>query len=289
MKLTAYLIGFILAFCVILDTQGQGLYFKMGGSYALPMGSQSLLESSTATIITGNNTTNTVTTEGITGSYGSGIYLNFSSGYKFTPFIGIDLNVSYQLGEEYTGNTSLMGGNLVAELTSKTKSQGIFISPTAMFMTGGGTVRPYALVGVIVGTTKIEDQSDVFLDNGDVPINYSIVEKTNGEVAFGFRGGAGLDLNVASKFSFYVEVIFNSISYYAKEKEVTSAILDGVDQLDNLTPRERNTVYVDKITETYIDGVLVFDDNLPTQELRKPLPLSNLSFGLGVKYRLSVD
>ncbi len=288
MKTKLYLLV-ALVVAAVLQASGQGLYFKLGGNYAVPMGSQALLEARTSNSITGNNTIATVTTEGVNGSYGSGIYLNFSAGYKFTPFIGFDINFAYQLGEEYEGITSLTGGNIEAKLSTKTKAKGIFISPTAMFMTGAGTVRPYALVGVITGTIQLEDQSDLFLDNGDIPTSYLLEEETKGEFAFGFRGGAGIDINVASKFSVYFEVIFNSISYYAKEKELTKAILDGNDQLGSLTPREKNTIFVDKITETYIDGMLVIDDKMPTQELRKPLPVSNLSFGLGVKYRLSVD
>ncbi len=165
------------------------------------------------------------------------------------------------MGEEYSGNDLYYDGSISGRLNVKNEIARNFHFANSDVYDGAGMVRPYALVDV-VGSIKIEDQRDVVLDNFDVPITYSLVEETKGEFAFGFRGGAGIDINIASKFSVYVEVIFNSISYYAKEKEVTTAILDGSDQLAALRC-EKNTVFVDKITETYIDGSLVVDDTMP--------------------------
>ena len=277
-------------FCATLSGSAQGLYFKLGGSYAVPLGSQSLLETSIINVSVNNNQQQiaTGTTESIKGSYGAGIYTGFSVGYKFSPFIGIDLNVSYLLGNKFSGTSSITGGSgFKAE--SSTKSKGIFVSPTAMFMIGGGTVRPYALMGVIGGSVAIDDDITGILDVTDTKTSILVREESKGDYAFGFRGGAGIDINVASKFSVYAEVIFNSISYYAKEKEITQYEVDGVDVLPDLSVRNRRTVYVDKVTVMSIDGNEVIDDNAPTEELRKPLPLSNLSFGMGVKYRLNVD
>lgn len=282
---------FIILCAIGFNAFGQGLYFKVGGSYALPMGSQSLIKPIVATnSVVGQSTVVTLSTESVKGSYGAGIYTGFSIGYKFSPFIGIDLNVSYLLGKEYEGSSvGSNNGNTTVTLDSLTKCSGIFISPTALFMIGGGKVRPYALVGITTGTVKIEDTTVGLLGVRDNGITFEEKRETKGDYAFGFRGGAGLDFNVASKVSIYAEVIFNAISYYANESEVTVFEIDNVDQLSDLNVRQKATVYVDKVTATTIDGNEVIDDNKPKEELRKPLPLSSLSFGVGVKYRLSVD
>ncbi len=199
------------------------------------------------------------------------------------------MNVSYLFGKQYEGKSSATGGNANVEFDSLTKSSGIFISPTAMFMIGGGKVRPYALVGITTGIVKIEDSTEGLIGVRDNGITFKQKNETKGDYAFGFRGGAGLDFNVAPKFSIYGEVIFSAISYYAKENEITFFDINDVDQLPDLTVRQKSTVYVDKVTETEINGTIVIDDNKPNEQLRKPLPLSSLSFGVGVEYRLSVD
>src|SRR5690606_16346938 len=99
----------------------------------------------------------------VKGSYGAGINTSFSAGYKFSPFIGIDLNVSYLFGKQYESNSTGINGDTELTLDSLTKARGLFISPTVMFMVGGGKVRPYALVGVTTGSVTIEDTSEGLL------------------------------------------------------------------------------------------------------------------------------
>ncbi len=280
----------LLAATIILGTSyGQGLYVKIGGGYALPMGSQSLMEPTNITQVTGNTTVVTTTTSVVKGSYGAGIVINGAVGYKFSPFIGIDLNLFYQLGKEYEGTTTTQAGITTGTLVQTKKSSGFFVAPTVMFMAGTEKVRPYALVGVITGKINLEDESNVHIDNRDIPLDYTLVEETKGDLAFGFRGGVGVDINLSSNLSLYAEGIFNSISYYPKESEYTKATMDGDDFLADFSEREKKTVYVDEITVTTVDGESTANPNEPGQRLRAPLPLSSLSVSIGLKIKLGSD
>lgn len=278
----------VLAFA-LTATYGQGLYVKFGGGYAVPMGSQSLMEQSDAVQIIGNTNVVTTKTKIVKGSYGAGTLINGAVGYKFSPFIGIDLNVSYQIGKEYSGNSSAESGANSVSINETKKSTGIFISPTMMFMAGSERVRPYALIGVIMGSVKIEDNTVAIYDVTDIPIVYDLKEETKGDMAFGFRGGIGVDVNINSRFTLYAEGVFNSMSYYAKESEIVSATVDGEDAMSDLSVSQKKTVYVDELTVTTVNGSDTADTTKPAQELSSPLPLSSLGVNIGLKIKLGSD
>jgi hypothetical protein len=107
----------------------QGLYVKAGGGYAVPMGSQSLLEPYQSQIVTGNFTEVTTSTSVVKGSYGAGTVFNAAVGFKFSPFIGFDLNLAYQLGQEFSGTTSAESGLQFASIEERTKAAASMLLP----------------------------------------------------------------------------------------------------------------------------------------------------------------
>jgi hypothetical protein len=269
---------------------GQGFYVKVGAGYAFPMGSQGLFEETDAREIVGNASVVTSKTTVVKGSYGAGINFNAAAGYKFSPFIGIDLNVSYLVGKEFSANSTIETGNgSVFEIGESTKSKGFFFSPALMFMAGTENIRPYGLVGVIAGSMKVDDETILFTDNTDTQATYVVKTEVKGDFAFGFRGGVGVDFNISDRISIYAEGIFNSIAYYPKSSEVVTADVDGDDALSDLTVSQRETVYVDEVTTTSINGVIQTDQDEPTQELRSPRPLSSVGLNVGLKIKLGSD
>jgi hypothetical protein len=52
---------------------------------------------------------------------------------------------------------------------------------------------------------------------------------------------------------------------------------------------QRETVYVDEVTTTSINGVIQTDQDEPTQELRSPRPLSSVGLNVGLKIKLGSD
>jgi len=269
---------------------GQGLYVKVGGGYAIPSGSQNLFTTGSTTQVVGNFTTVTTKSEAVKGSYGAGINFNAAVGYKFSPFIGLDLNLSYLMGKSFEGTSTISTQNGDATLNETQESSGFFVSPALMFMAGTEKVRPYAIAGVIMGSLNREDKSAIQTDllRGD-PIQYELVSETKGDMAFGFRGGMGVDFNINNNTSLYLEGIFNSMSYYAKEKEVTKYTFNGDDMMGDLTESQRKTIYVDQTTTVTVDGVENNDPDQPTEELRSPSPLSSLGINFGVKLKFGSD
>jgi hypothetical protein len=275
---------------LLSSSYGQGLYLKFGGGYAVPMGSQSLMEPQNITQVVGNTTIVTTTTSVVKGSYGAGVVINGAVGYKFSPFIGIDLNLFYQLGKEYEGTSTTEAGGTTGTAVQTKKSEGFFLAPTMMFMAGTEKVRPYAVVGIITGMVNLIDESNIHVDNiRDLPLDYTLVQETKGDLAFGFRGGIGVDINLSSRLSLYAEGIFNAISYYPKESEYTEATIDGDDFLSDFTVRQKKSVYVDEVTIVTEDGESTADPTKPTERLRSPLPLSSLSLTVGLKIKLGSD
>src|SRR5690349_1375831 len=135
----------ITATLLLNSSYGQGLYLKFGGGYAVPMGSQSLMEDRDITEVVGQPTVVTSTTSVVKGSYGAGIVINGAVGYKFSPFIGVDLNLFYQLGKEFEATSTTEIQAVYVNATKTKKSTGFFIAPTMMFMAGTDKVRPYAV------------------------------------------------------------------------------------------------------------------------------------------------
>jgi hypothetical protein len=158
-----------------------------------------------------------------------------------------------------------------------------------MFMAGSEAVRPYALAGVIVCKVDLATERTGFFDIRDIHVQTTEREGTKGEMAFGFRGGMGVDINVGDRLSIYAEGIFNSISYYAKESVITEATRDGQDILPTYTESLRKTEYVETVTTVTIDDITQVDPDQPAQALRYPSPLSSLGINVGVKIKLGSD
>lgn len=269
---------------------GQGLYVKVGGGYAIPTGSQNLFEPVDITSVVVNTTTVTSKTTAVKGSYGAGININGAVGYKFSPFIGIDLNISYQIGKEFQGTSSLTTANGTITIDETQQSTGLFVSPTLMFMAGTENVRPYAVAGVIMGSMKVTDNLSGTSSATRTGTTISELEReSKGEMAFGFRGGMGIDFNINTQFSVYVEGIFNSMSYYAKERNMTKYTVDGQDQLPDLSVRAKKTIYVDQTTTITVDGTETTNPDQPAEELRSPSPLSSIGINIGLKLKLGSD
>lgn len=266
----------------------QGLYFKVGGGYGLPMGSQQMDQAVTFVQVT-TDITETQTT-GVNGSYGEGININAAIGYKFSPFIGVDLNLNYLLGSEISGTSSASAQAASFSITDKRYSEGFFAAPSVMFMAGSGNVRPYGLIGVIAGSVQLTHDTEISVSGvGDSPVVASQTQETKGELAFGFRGGIGVDFYLSDLLGLYAEAVFNTISYYPKESKITKLTVDGEDVLAELTVRERETVYVDELIEQSTSNGPVIDENKPLEQLKAPLPLSSLVFNIGLKFRLATD
>jgi hypothetical protein len=265
----------------------QDLYVKVGAGYALPMGSQNLFEITTinSTIIDNNVVVNS-TLKSTKGSYGAGTYINASGGYRFSPILSIELNLGYQFGKKYEGQSTAKGSTNELSISQTQYARGLYISPALVFMLGSEDVHPYALVGLSIASVKLTSETSGITTTQNDENSYGIKQETKGQVSFGFRGGLGVDYPVNQQFSIYLEGIFSALSYYPKSSEYTSAVVDDEDVLEDLPVDAKKINYKDEVTTTTIDGTPISNADEPAEELRTPLALSNLMFTVGVRMKL---
>lgn len=278
------IILFLILFPGTILCTAQGLYLKVSGGVSSPAGSQTLLEEYTIRPRP-DQSTNTKT-KSINGSYGAGVNINTSVGYKLSPFIGVDLNVNYFSGKKYSSYSSATTANQdEIELNQTIRGKGLFLSPTIMLMAGTGKVRPYSNIGVVFGKAKTFNDTHAELSQENNTTEYDAQRETTGNLSFGFRGGAGIDFNITKNISLFSEAIFTSMSFYPEESNYTSYIFNGEDQLDELTTYQKKIVYKDEFTTNNTQ----YDETEPKEELRSPLPFSNIAFNLGIKVKLGSD
>lgn len=282
-KTIALLLAYIscIHFC-----HAQGFYIKAAGGYAFPLAQQEVLQELTYhSELVGNNTVTTQKTGSVKGSYGAGTSLNLSFGYKFSPFIGFDLNLNYLRGQAYkaTSSSTSSSSSTTATINQETSNeQGVLVSPAMIFMAGTGSVRPYATAGAIVGLTKLVDRSTLVYVVEKQESTLESEEETTGDISIGFRGGIGLEFILSKRIGFFTEALVTSMNFSPNESEYTKYIVNGDDNLDKLTIHDKKAVYSNSIT--IISGSTQ-DDDTPRQELRQQRPLSSISVNMGFKIR----
>jgi hypothetical protein len=251
------------------------------------VGSQNLFEINTINSTTiDNNVVVNSTLKSTQGSYGAGTYINASSGYRISSTLSIDLNLGYQFGKKYEGESTSNGTTTELSISQTQYARGIYISPALVFMLGSEDVHPYALVGVSLASVKLTSETSGITTTQNNENSYGIKQEIKGQLSFGFRGGLGVDYPVNQQFSVYLEGIFSALSYYPKSSEYTSAVVDDEDVLEDLPINAKKIIYKEEVTTTTIDGTPISSSDDPAEELRSPLALSNLMFTIGVRMKL---
>src|SRR5690242_9817921 len=84
-------------------SQAQGVYFKAGGGYAIPIATDQIGQNyrTESTYDGANIYTYEPTTEAVSGSYGAGMNFSIGGGYMFNEFLGVELNVQYSKSKKY--------------------------------------------------------------------------------------------------------------------------------------------------------------------------------------------
>ena len=266
----------ILIFLVTLGANilyAQGSYFRFGFGYGLPASSQLLGENYSS-----NSNTNLYSskTKGIYGSLGTGLVFNTSYGHLYSKNIGLDLSLQYLAGKKYESNHTntyidYSGGTTTSINESSISARGIVLSPTLLFSTSAGSVRPYAKIGLVIGSMKfvIEDENNYS--------NQKLETKTEftGGLSLGFRGGVGLDFAASKKASFFTEVMLTSLSYYPHESEVTKFLLNGIEQPD----QHKKITYEKEVNTTSSS------DN--SKQLRFAAPFGSVALNVGIKFNMA--
>lgn len=279
---------------ISLAAASQGIYFRAGTGYGLPIATSSIGESHTEiNVSNGNMTTTTTSVKGIKASYGSGLSFNFGLGYKINQILIIDLNLQYLSGKEYeTGNSYTYespGYTYVDYDLTRSSAKGFLFNPSVIFNSGLGTAAPYARLGFILGSPAVTSTMESYY-NGDgvdsTVVNYEYVKG----FAFGFQGAVGVNWKVLEKLDIFTEINFAGLTYYPGERNMTQN-LQGygsnkvdqiIDNLPNLSISQKTTAYEREYDPTKVNS----DSSQPTIATELAFPLSSFSFQVGIRIAL---
>jgi hypothetical protein len=272
---------------ILLSLSGfaQGIYLRAGGGYGLPAATSRLgekyLHAYNSTV---NSSTNTYSNEIITGSYGSGVDFSVSAGYEINRNFLFDFNVQYLIGKKYeTGNiytekdVTYSGSDQEIFTTS---SKGLYFNPALVFSVGFGKAAPYGRLGLLAASPKIIRDEYYYYDLDGTDIRDIRWQYDKG-LALGYQIGVGFNWKLTEKLDFYTEAGFVSMTYYAKEGEMTQNINDGTDVLNQLPIAQKQIVFKKKY-----DPNLPYDSAKPAVAGREASPLSSISAQVGIRFLL---
>jgi len=276
----------------------QGFYISANTGYAFNMNPQQgwFSDSHRETIhnyFTGDYSSTTTYKE-IKFGLGKGLNFGGSVGYMFNDYLGLDLGFSYLLGAETKVKDSYHSQDIYQDHTedyysvsnNKLYSRMFTITPSILITPNFQKINPYLKMGVVLGVGSIYWEAvSERSSTGQVTPTSSTSEyasKFNGGVAIGVNASVGVEYNISDKLSIFGELNLTGMTYNPKKMENTKSTVDGVDQLPNMTTRDKETDFVKKHTET---NQPVNEDE-PKQQSLLSFPFSSAGVNFGVKFNL---
>ncbi len=266
----------------------QGMYVDVSVGYGFPFNTSSGMLTQSTTVETVNydlfEFRQTGTEEKVALSLGKGVNFGATFGYIFTPYLGAELQISYLAGGSTETSSSyqlteIMGG--VSKTYTSTYNQ--FISanqlrfiPTIVLTAGLQKINPYAKVGLIIGTGKVNFN----LQSNEAGERETKSYKMNGGAAFGLSTRMGIVYKFDERMSYFAEVQIVNMNYKPTDSELIEYTVNGVDELGNLTTREKLIRFVDELSYDSDEEPL---NNKPSKALQIHMPFSSVGINVGVR------
>jgi hypothetical protein len=174
--------------------------------------------------------------------YGNGLPFVVAGGYYFGEHFGLELGVNYLFGfpnkikssDNYYTNTEKFSGSMLS------------VVPAFVMKFDVGRVKPYCRIGLLIGVLNSS--------NANAINNYISTEETTekiyGGIAIGVQGAIGAELALNKLLSLFGEVNIDGISWAPTKGKYTKYTYNGVDQLSNMTTKQKSWVYVKSFDET---------------------------------------
>jgi hypothetical protein len=266
---------------VLLAAQGasaQGFYGDINVGYGL--GAPNYVMGTTQTLTLSPMLTVTESKEeNIYGSIGQGFNLALTPGYMINEHIGIELGINYFMGaqktiqETKTNNASLYSSR-------KAQSNQLRLIPSVVVSSGGEKISVYAKGGLVIpviGVTNIEiDGSELVVTGQGLMAKRTEVEtEFKGKVSLGFRGALGVNYRMSDKLSIFGELQQTNLFIKQDKNTIVSYKVNNVDVMGGLTTEQKETNYVDEITNS----------SAANQELAGKTNFNQFGINIGVKYK----
>lgn len=223
------------------------------------------------------------------GGYGEGLNIAVKVGRKINKNVDFEFGIDYLFGRELT-TTASSASNLgtTAQFTNDqtfTRSaNGLLLSPQLVFNAPTDSkLIPYAKIGATFGCfINITDEIEEVAIGGVVGVvTTEMTQKSKGNIATGLNAALGANYLLNEKFALYAEFQLLNMAYSPQKTSLTSFVINGNDQFDDLDTYQKETIYLDKVE---YQGVI--DIEKPLETLRLSLPMSNVSFNFGVRMDL---
>jgi Outer membrane protein beta-barrel domain len=262
--------GIILFAPLNLFAQKSFLKFQVG--YAFPIVNATLASNTSQT-----STASTVS--GVYGSYGSGLQFEVGYEYALSEKTFLQIDALYLVGNDVKRNTifSVSGNNF--SQNQSISSRFYEIAPLIKFnILSEKSLTPYAIIGPTIGFGNF---SNTVTTPGSSPSqNEEYLRNFSGPIALGAKSGLGVKFTKGT-FGFYAQVTLINLSFSPSSSEITRYSVGGVDNLKNLTVRQKQSNYKENV---------VFSPNpdttKPAEELKFYFPLSSVSFNIGLIVKL---
>jgi len=263
----------------------QGIYFKIGGGYGLPIATSIIgQQRSRSQDQTGTNNTSVTKTKNTSASFIAGPNVSLGGGFMFTKNIGAEILVQYVAGKKYEINNiyTYKSDNLSGSQQEKSKiySRAIYINPS--FIITPGPKIPYGRFGVIIGSPTIKEEYSYYYDL-DGTDNRTMKGKYTGNLSVGFQGALGMKWMLGNSIDIFTEVSVISMTVYTKEYTMTESTNDGVDNLPNMQTYYKKIIYKKELS---VDDLTQTDVSKPRQALREEYSFSSISLQIGITYLL---
>lgn len=258
-------------FACSLGLNAQNFYLKYDIGYATPIAEQSVL--GFYDLNEGEEALPFIQQNKI--SFGQGYQMNLGLGYKFSEQISGEMNLSYLWGakrdSEIATSTDYFYRSLRGSLFSAIPSLVLNIPSNKE------NLDFYTRMGLMVTLSpRILYNTKTLEDNDSTEYQQEYV--MSGSLALGFNGAIGLKWQTGP-IDYFVELDFRALSYAPTKRSMKSSTLNGESNIDALTIRERETVFLDKIEVS--NPALIIDDQ-PLEVLKSSYPFSSLSLNFGI-------
>ncbi|MBT8327224.1 MAG: porin family protein [Bacteroidia bacterium] len=268
MKKSTFIITVVGVFAWQSQLQAQSNYFSLQTGYAAGIAQETNRNSSSSSLDFSNEKR-----ENVYYSFGEGIQVKLAYGHMFTDVFGVELGVSQLLGTEHESSGEYSWGKYI----SKQKANLTTINPSIVYLFSSNKVSPYAKFGLSGTLGTIKDSYEY--ESGSYK---NLMEsETTSKFNWGITSALGASLKLNDNLSLLGEASFMSSTFNPKKLITTKYEIDGEDQLSEMTTREKETVFVDKVTT---DNDEEPNDNQPEEYPSFKLPMSNLAFTFGIKY-----
>jgi hypothetical protein len=221
-----------------LGAQSQSIYVRAGLGAAICTSPHMLYQ------YTYGSSDSQPTVEAKRGGLGNGFPFVAAAGYYFGENFGVELGVDYFLGlSSKTVNTE---GSSVE--TMKISGSMLSLVPAFVMKINLDKIKPYARLGIMIGVLN----SAKTINSGGTS-TYPMGDYTSkdyGGIAIGVQGAVGAEFPMSDLLSLFGEINLDGISWAPSKGKYTKYTVNGVDELGNMTTKEKTWVYVKSLDES---------------------------------------